>query len=75
MIDDERVIGALDVVRAEQFGEVAVRGVGLGDDDGAAGVLVDPVHDARAQGVSCLGELIPHMMEQRVDERAIRMSE
>ena len=43
-----REVAPLEVVRLELRRQPLVRGVGLGDDEQPGGVLVDPVHDARA---------------------------
>ena len=42
-------VGLADLTAGKQFGERGMGGVVFGDDDEAAGVLVEPVHDAGTQ--------------------------
>ena len=43
----------------------------LGDDEAAAGLLVEPMHDAGSCHATDAAELAGAMMQQRVDERAL----
>ena len=62
----ERVVGKL---RSERL----MRRVVLGGNDQTARVAVDAVHDARAQRAADAGKACAAVVEQRVDERAVRM--
>ena len=62
----ERAFGLV----GELGGERAVGGVGLGHHHQAAGVLVEPVHDARPLDAADAGEAVAAMGDQRVDQRA-----
>ena len=46
---DKGDVGLADLARREELGELAVGGVVFGDDDEAAGVLVETVDDAGAK--------------------------
>src|SRR5258706_5364852 len=68
---DDSVVDALDGMRGELLGEASHRVLVLGDDQEAAGVLVQPVHDAGARDAADAGERGAAMGEQRVDQRAV----
>ena len=74
---DEGEIAALQTAFAfvgELLAERTMRCVGLGHDHEAAGVLVEPMHDARAFHAADAGETVAAMRDQRVDQRAGRVS-
>ena len=50
------------------------RAVGLGDDDAARGVLIEAMHDAGALDAIDAGELAIAVMEEGVDEGAVRIA-
>jgi hypothetical protein len=53
-------------------GKGVMGGVGLGDHQQAAGVLVDPVDDPRALHPADPGQAVAAMGDQRVDQRVLR---
>ena len=61
-------------VVGEQGGEALVGGVGLGDDQQAGGVLVEPVDDAGPPDPADPRQAGAAMGDQRVDQRAVRMA-
>jgi len=65
----EGEVDLFDRAGGELGSEGAVRGVGTGDEENAAGVAVKAVHDAGARIAAGLGEPA-EAMEERVDERA-----
>ena len=70
---DQRDVGALQVaggaVVGKGFRQSAMRGIRLGNDHDAAGLLVEPVDDARPLYPADAGQAFPAMMDQRIDER------
>ena len=66
-----RMVDAVDAVYAHLLAEGLVRGIVFGHHQQAAGVFVDAVHDARADGAANAGELPGTVVEQRVDQRAV----
>ncbi len=62
-------VGLPDAAGGEHLAELAVNLVVLGDDDGAAGLLIQAMNDAGAQLAAGGGELL-HVVQQRVDQRA-----
>ena len=66
---DERVVNLFDFARGELFREREVRLVIFGDDEAAAGFLVEPVDDARSRHAADAAQRTFAMMQQRVDER------
>ena len=46
---DKCDVGLADLTRGEEFGELGVSCIVFGDDDEAAGVLVEPMDDAGAK--------------------------
>ena len=75
---DKGDIGAVQragaAVVGELGGEVLVRLLGLGRDHDARGVLVEPVHDARALDAANAHQAVAAMEEQGVDQRAGRVA-
>ena len=70
---DQRDVRLLDASLLELGRETAVRGVGIGHDHQARGVLVQPVHDAGAQGAADARQ-VRHHRQQGVDQRAVRVA-
>ena len=66
---NQRQVDLLDLALGELLGQVAVRGVVARHQDHAAGVAVQPVHDARPQLAAHPGKQ-RETAEQRVDQRA-----
>ena len=66
---DERVINFFDFARRELFRERDVRLVIFGDNEAAAGFLVEPVDDARSRHAADAAQRTIAVMQQRVDER------
>src|SRR5580704_15835942 len=62
-------VGLVHLAGGEHLAQLAVGYVVLGDDDGAGGLLVEAVHDARAQGAAYVGEL-GEMKQEGIDEGA-----
>ena len=60
-------VGLADLTRGKEFGERGVGGVVFGDDDEAAGVLVEAMNDAGAKVAAGCGKRF-ETEEQRVDE-------
>ena len=58
----------------ELGGKGLVGGVVLGGDDEAAGVPVDAVDDPRTQGAPHAAEAVPAVVQQGVDQGAVRVS-
>ena len=58
----------------EKVGKAPMRGVGLGDDQKAGRVLVEPVDDARPPDPADAGEARAAMADQRIDQGAIGMA-
>ena len=58
----------------ELLGEAAMRLVVLGDDEQAAGVLVEPVDDAGPAHAADAGEALAAMGDEGVDQRAVLMA-
>ena len=54
----------------ELLGEALVRAVGLGDDQQAGRVLVEPVDDARPLHAADARQAVAAMGDQRIDQRA-----
>lgn len=69
---NKREIGLLDRAGLERFGEFGVGEIVFGDHDGSGGVFVEPMDDARAEGVAALRERLA-AAEKGVDERAARI--
>jgi hypothetical protein len=67
---DQREVAFAQAALAEHLAELAVRKVVFGDDDEAAGLLVQPVHDAGAQLAADLRQAFAEVEEQGVDQRA-----
>ena len=63
-----RVVNFPDLARGKLFGKCQMRLVILGNDEAAAGFLVQPVNDARPRDTADAAERTPAMVEQRVDE-------
>lgn len=70
---DKRQVGLADLAVCKLFRERAVGGIGFGDDEAAAGLLVEPVDDARSFFTSDDTQS-GTVMEQGVDQGAIRIS-
>jgi hypothetical protein len=68
----QRAVLALDGVSLQRAAESRVCAVGLGDHQQPCGVLVQPMHDARAEARAALREG-GAVRQQRVDQRAVRM--
>ncbi len=68
---DKRQVGAVQVARGESGGQRVVGQLRLGDHHDAGGVLVQPVHDARAALAADAGERVAAMGEQGVDQGAV----
>ena len=66
----QREVALAQAALAEHLAELAVREIVLGDDDEAAGLLVQPVDDAGAQIAAYLREPFAEVEEQSVDQRA-----
>src|SRR6185312_1770318 len=64
---DEGDVGLANLAAGKHFAELEVGGVIAGDDDEAAGLLVEAVNDTRADEVSRVGKL-GVMAEEGVDE-------
>ena len=71
---DDREIAPLDAVRGELPGEPLMSDVGLGDDQQPRRVLVDPVDDARPGNAADPRKAAAAMMQQRVDQSAVRIA-
>ena len=69
-----RQISPLDRVVFELPGKTFVRLIGLCDYQQAGCVLVDPVDDARPRDAPDTGKLAFAMVEQRIDQRPVRIS-
>src|SRR5207247_1928769 len=66
---DERLVDLLDRARLELVGECSVRGVGLGDDQGTRGLLVESVDDSWSFDSADAGE-IGAVVQKGVHQRA-----
>ncbi len=66
---DEGEVGLGDLAAGEHLAELAVGAVVFGDEDDAAGLLVEAMDDAGAEVAADFGELV-EVVEQRVDEGA-----
>ena len=62
------------LVRRELLGQPLMRDVGLGDDQQARRVLVDPVDDARPRHAADARQLAAAMVEQRVDQGPVAIA-
>ena len=71
---DHGVVDALDGMGGELFGKAAHGALVFGRDQQPAGVLVQPVHDARPRHAADAGERIAAMGEQRIDQRAVQIA-
>src|SRR5271165_268214 len=75
---DERQIFALErsaaAVIGEEIGEASMSGVGLGDDQKAGRVLVEPMDDSRTFDPADAREAPSAMMDERIDQRAPRVA-
>ena len=73
---DEGEIAPVEVTGPPVIGELRremlMRGIGLGGDEQAGRLLVEPVHDAGADHTADTGQARRAVMEQCVDERARR---
>ncbi len=65
----ERNVALLDLAAGKLLGQLAVCDVVLGDDNQAAGFLVQTVHDAGTHLAAYFRELA-ESMQQRIDQRA-----
>src|SRR5205814_9611849 len=68
---DEGAVGALDPAPREIARQRAVGGLGLGDDEEPARVLVETMHDPRPAHPADAGEALAAMRQQRIDQRAL----
>ncbi len=66
---DEGEVGFGDLAAGEHVAELAVGAVVLGDEDDAAGLLVEAVDDAGAEVAADVGEMV-EVVEEGVDEGA-----
>ena len=66
---DEGEVGFGDLAAGEHLAELAVGAVVFGDEDEAAGLLVEAVDDAGAEVAADVGELV-EVEEESVDEGA-----
>lgn len=67
-------IAPIDAVGGKLYGEALMRPVGLGNDQQAGSILVDPVDDAGPRDAADPGKLPPAVMEQGVDQRSVGVS-
>ena len=68
------MVDAVDAVYAHLLAKGLVRRIVFGNDQKTAGVLIDTVDDARADGPANAGQLSRAMVEQRIDQRAVRVA-
>jgi len=71
---DEGGISAIDPACGKIARQRVVGRLGLGDDDKAAGALVEPMHDARSADPADAGQARAAMGQERVDESAVGVS-
>ena len=71
---DEGGVRAIDAACGKIARQCMVRLLCLGDDHQAAGVLVEPMHDAGSADPADAGQARAAMGQQRVDERAVGIS-
>lgn len=69
-----RVVNFFDLPFGKLRGEREMRFVVFGDDEAAAGFLVEPMHDAGPGNAADAAERAPAMVEQGVDERVFLVS-
>lgn len=71
---DQRVIGAFEVAGAAVVGECLrqcpVGSVVLGDDEHAARILIQPVHNTRPANAANTGQRCAAVVDERIDQRA-----
>ena len=68
------LIDPFQIVGREQRGQPFVRGLMLGDHHHPAGILVEPVHNARPALAANAQQAVAAMMQQGVDQRTIRVT-
>jgi len=68
---NERMVNLVNFARRKLFREGNVRLVIFGDDEAAAGFLVEPVDDARSRHAADAAQRTLAVMEQSVDERVL----
>ena len=66
----KRQVAAIDGVPGKLGRESVMCGVGLGDDKQSGRVLVDSMDDSGASFSADAGEVVPEMMQERIDQRA-----
>src|SRR3546814_14623733 len=71
---DDCQIAALYAVARELGGEAFMRGIGLGDDEQARGVLVDPMDDAGPGDAAAARTPARAMVAQGAEQRAIQIT-
>ena len=69
-----RVVNFTDRTCGKLFGKLQVRFVVFGDDEAAAGFLVEPMNDAWSRDAADAAELPRAMMQQCVDQRVFLVS-
>ena len=70
----DRIVNFLDLACGKLRGKRQVRLVVFGNDEAAAGFLVEPVDDARPRDAADAAERTPAVVQQRVDERVFLVS-
>ena len=68
------MVDPVDAMHTELGAERLVRGIVFGHDQQTAGVLIDTVDDAGADGPADAGKLPGAVVQQRVDQRAVRVA-
>ena len=66
---DEGDVGFVNLAIGKHFRKPAMRGIVFGNDDQAARLLIESMHDPWPQRTTCAGEGC-HVMEQGIHQRA-----